>query len=144
MSHMSLPGIQHFCLEELVDPRYIERFGSNAMWFVDQAMALCLDRLSNDVGGILVNNWHIGGSYSESGVRWPATTTGAEFSQHKFKNAFDLKPQRMTVQQLYLHVMANHAKYPQITTIENPEKTRTWLHVDGRWHDGDGILLVEP
>jgi hypothetical protein len=144
MSRTTIPGVQHFCLEELVDPRYLDKFGANAIWFLDRALVLCIDRLREAVGEIVINNWHVGGVFKESGLRWPDTTTGAQFSQHKFKCAFDLKPRRISVEQLYQHITANHAQYPQITTIENPAKTKTWLHVDGRWHAGDSILIVEP
>lgn len=141
---IAIPGVKYFCLEELVDKPLIDFYGAGALKFVDRGMALCIDRLRDTVGPIVINDWHIGGKYFESGVRLPISNTGARYSQHKFGRAFDLKPKSISLQQLYQHITQNATRYPQITAIENPLHTPTWLHVDGRWHDGDGIILVEP
>lgn len=141
---IAIPDIHYFCLEELVDKPIFEKFGVNVLWFLDRSLVMCLDRLRDTVGPLTINNWHVGGSFHESGLRLFDTQTGAFFSQHKYGKAFDLKPQKITVEQLYLHIVANHEKYPQITTIENPAKTKTWLHVDSRWHEGNELLIVEP
>ena len=141
---IAISGVQYFCLEELVDKPFIDRFDERALQFLNRGMVLCIDRLRDAVGPLKINDWHLGGQFHESGLRLWTTTTGAQFSQHKYGNAFDLKPQKISVQQLYQHITQNADKYPQITTIEDPAKTITWLHIDGRWHAGDGIQIVEP
>lgn len=141
---IAIPGIRYFCLEELVDKPLIDFYGAGALKFVDRSMALCIDRLRDAVGPLVINDWHVGGKFHESGVRLPMSITGARYSQHKFGRAFDLKPKSISVQQLYQHIVQNATRYPQITAIENPARTPTWLHVDGRWHDRNGIILVEP
>lgn len=139
-----IDGVRHFVLEELVDQPFIERFGPRAAWFLDRSLVLCLDRLREAVGPITINNWHVGGVFHESGLRLPDTRTGAAFSQHKRGCAFDLKPKHIGIEQLFQHIQGKHYQYPQITAIENPAATKTWLHVDNRWHGGEHILIVNP
>jgi len=141
---MEIVGVKYFQLEELVDKPYIDKFGKNSQWFLDKALVLCLDRIREAIGPLIINNWKTGGLYHESGLRMPTAETGAQFSQHKYGNAFDLKPQKISVHELFYHIYHQQFLYPQITAIENPEKTMTWLHVDSRWHEGDGMIIVEP
>jgi len=139
-----IPGIIHFCLEELVAPGMVNDYGPRAIQFLDKSMVFCMDRLSGDVGGIIINNYHTGGTFSESGVREPDTKTGARRSIHKSGGAFDGKPLKLTPAQLYDHINKNRARYPEITCIEDVSKTVTWLHMDNRWHTYNGILIVQP
>lgn len=141
---MKIPGIEFFELEELVDKPYIDRFGGQCIGLLDMSLTRCIDRLRKAVGPLTINDWHKGGRFRESGGRTPYTPTGAKFSMHRFLMAYDLKPQAITVAELYNHIVHYQTLYPEIRRIENPEKTPSWLHVDSFNHSSDGILIIQP
>lgn len=140
----AIPGIDNFCLEELVAPGMITSHGARAIQFLQRPMVLALDRLSKALGPIIVNNYHTGGSFKDSGAREPTSTTGAPRSQHKLGGAFDCKFKRCTPAQAFAYLKAYRALYPEITCIEDVEYTPTWLHIDGRWHNSADFLIVKP
>lgn len=96
---------------------------------------------------IHVNNWIHGGDLDERGYRLPTATTGAKLSQHKAGRATDSNMDGLTVDEYFEFVMS-HEKYlierQLITTIENPARTKTWLHQDRRWTGLDHIFIVNP
>lgn len=141
---MKVPGILHFQLEELVDQPIFVAYGENAIWQLDRGLVVDVDALRAFVGPIVINNWHLDGPYHESGRRTLQTLTGSPYSQHKRGCAFDLKPQKVSVMELYEHIITHKQLYPYIRAIENPQSTKTWLHVDSRWHTSPDILIVEP
>ena len=141
---MRITGIQNFELEELVDRPIFEQYGARSIMFLDRALVSCVDRLHDKVGALVVNNWHAGGTFHESGLRLFNTPTGAAMSQHKFGSALDLKPVHMTPAELFAYIQSHRADYPEITTVEDVSITKTWLHVDGRWHDSGDLLIVRP
>lgn len=139
-----LPGINYFTLEELVDKPIFEAFGLRAMWFLRYELVAAVDDLRAECGRIVVNNWHIGGAFHESGLRMMTTATGAKFSQHKFGNAFDMKPLDCTVIDLFRAIEKNRSRYAAITTVEDPNTTGSWLHGDGRWTGRGALFIVNP
>jgi len=139
-----ISGIKHFCLEELVDPSYIQIFGSGAIRYIDRELLLDLDQLSEDIGGIIVNNYSRGGRLSESGLRRLDTATGAKLSLHKYGKAFDCHPLKLSPQELYKHILDNRKKYPSIMRMEDITKTPGWVHIDSGWHPNDLIMIVQP
>lgn len=124
-----------FTLRELVDPSIYSARG-NACWqLLDPDILRAADWLRGIFGPITVNNSYLGGRYSESGLRRWDTTVGATYSQHKFGRALDLKFKApVTPQQVYAHIMANQneARANGITTVEDINRTPTWLHIDCR------------
>lgn len=122
----------------------IASYGPRAIQFLHRPMVLALDRLSKALGPIIVNNYHTGGSFKDSGAREPTCTTGAQRSQHKRGCAFDCKLKNYTVAQAFAYLVANRLEYPEITCIEDIGSTVTWLHIDGRWHAGTNFLIVKP
>lgn len=139
-----IPGIKYFSIEELVDEPTFDAFGKKSIWFLDYALIRDLDSLRALVGPLVINNWHLDGLYRESGLRSADTMVGARYSQHKRGHAFDLKPLKMSITELFNHIMAHRKLYPNIRAIEDPKKTPTWLHVDSRWTNQDEILIVNP
>jgi hypothetical protein len=107
---------------------------------------MTLDALRQKFGPIVVNDWHRpGGQYKESGFRSAFSETGARYSQHRYGRAADCKfVGDTTPQEAHAYIVANPGKFPEITTLEAIEYTKTWLHVDVRLNAVEGIRIVTP
>jgi hypothetical protein len=136
--------LRHFDLRELVTPEIWEKRGARCIELLDPRALRVLDDLRDTFGPVIVNNWHRGGGFTESGLRDPHTTTGAAWSQHKFGRAFDCKLNESTPREAFDYLLANQADWPEITVLEDIEATGTWLHFDVRAADWDGIRIVKP
>ncbi len=133
-----------FDLRELIAPTIYDRLG-NASWeFLHEDALRSLQALRDKFGVIVVNNWHTGGAYRESGLRETDSRTGAPKSAHKRGMAFDCKPAHTTVREMYDYVLDNQHEFPLIRRIENIKATPTWLHVDVVPHNGTGIRVFMP
>jgi hypothetical protein len=133
-----------FIIQELVDPTIFKTLGESAWQLLNPSALQFLADVRDVFGPILVNNWHVNGSYSESGLRRFDTTTGAKFSQHKYGNAFDMKSKGATPQEMHAYILANPSRFPTIRVLERIESTPTWVHADCRNTRQAGIVLVSP
>lgn len=134
----------HFQLQELVDPQIYEDRGERAWELLRPTALITLDQLRNVFGPIIVNDWHKGGTYKESGLRRQDTTTGAKWSIHRYGGAFDCKPKACTVKDMFDYILAHSEEFPHLTTLEDIKATPTWLHFDDRNHNHGGIWVVNP
>jgi hypothetical protein len=135
---------KNFILQELVPPEIFKSMGARAWELLDVPATMTLQALRDNLGPIIVNNWHVGGSYKESGLRSANTTTGAKKSQHKLGKAFDCKFKHCSPREARDYVLAHPEKFPHLTTIENPDATPTWFHFDTRSHNRKGVWIVNP
>lgn len=137
---------KNFSTQELVCPEAYELFGDQAIMFLDPKLVNLVQFLREQFGPTVVNNWHVGGQYKESGFRMPTTKTGGKLSQHKFGRAADLKFTDTTPQEVYAQIMASPQRFLNmgLACMEDINHTPTWLHVDVRWHTKGGILIVKP
>ncbi len=140
---------KNFDLREFVPREVYSRFGSNSLWFVDpQIVAVC--QLVKDLTqkAVIVNNWHTGGHFNESGYRHPHTLTGANFSQHKRGHAADIKVMGLTAAEVFNIVQNNWLIFKRLglTTAEDVAVTKSWLHLDTRvWPEPSELLhVVQP
>ncbi|MFA6125543.1 hypothetical protein [Sphingomonas sp.] len=134
---------KHFKLTELVDPDIYAARGDRAWELLQPAILVALDDLRAAFGPVVVNNWADGGPYKESGLRTFTTKTGAPYSMHRFGGAMDCKigiPSAEAVD----YIVKHRLRFPTITTMERPEATPTWLHIDCRNHGRDDIWIVNP
>ena len=111
--------------------------GLDPRWFIDEDLVKFCEWMKAKCGGakFVINDWKWGGSYQYSGFRGPKDI-GAELSQHKFKQAIDIKVDGFTPDQLRKIVVDNFNyvnKNFGITTIEKTSFTPTWFHIDKRW-----------
>lgn len=135
---------KNFILQELVAPELYKARGERAWELLDPRALVTLQQLRDTFGPCTVNNWHVGGSYTESGLRAFGSTTGAAYSQHKFGRAFDCKFKNVTPAEVSRYVLARASAFPYITVIENVAYTPTWFHFDTRFHERTGIWIVNP
>lgn len=148
IKHLAMKISKHFDLRELVPPAIWQRFGLTARQFLRPELLAVLDLLREKVGRpVVVNNWHTGGSFKESGYRVPHTRTGARYSQHKFGAAADVKVAGMSPRDVLAVILSNEAEFVAagLTTYENPDFTATWLHLDCRWREPMiNLVMVNP
>jgi len=149
----------NFSLDEFVAPEIYRRFQGNSVWFLNPALILIAQSLRDRFGPIVINNWCKGGKYdaetfinleesekqyfyTESGLRCHCSTTGAEFSQHKFGNAIDLKFKNVTPEQVRKHIIENYGSiYRSIGVSAIEAKTDSWLHIDCRNKNHDQLII---
>jgi hypothetical protein len=135
---------EHFALVELVDPVIFQARGDRC-WELLQVSALqTLEQLRKVFGPIIVNNWHSGGPHKESGLRQFTTATGNEYSMHKYGGAYDCKFKSTSPKEAATYILAHPDEFPLLTTLENVDKTISWLHFDVRNHSKKGIWVVDP
>lgn len=148
-----------FKREELVHPAHIAAVGwDKCLWYVSlfQVNYCSLLRWTIDAP-LIVNTWATRkpgpGYYVGRGTRPKSYTPrgGGSLSQHYLKMAVDASSPEYTPHELFFAIMENEADFKAIglTTIENVDVTRTWLHGDGRTfipgvHPNNGFLIVKP
>lgn len=135
---------QFFSLKELVHPDIYNKWGDRAWEFLDPRLLQTLDAIRQEFGPVVINDWHVGGNHVDSGLRPFDSATGAAMSQHKFGRAGDCKFKNTTPLGAASVITARPAQFPFLTTLEDVNKTITWLHVDVRNNPTPGIRVVQP
>lgn len=139
----------HFDLQEFVPKELYDQFGMNSIWFLDPRLINLAEfiRLHFDAS-MVINNWSYatGKVFNERGYRMPNTETGGKLSQHKFGRAIDFNIVGLTPIEVSDEIAKNYQYFfPYgLTTMENPEKTPTWTHVDCRNTGLNHLLVVNP
>lgn len=121
---------KYFTIRELVPPHVFNERGEKAWGLLDSNALHMLDALRTHLGPITVNNWHIGGSFKESGLRTPKGRYYRPYSQHSFGRAFDCKFKNVSAEDAQAFVISNPDLFPYITRLEDAAITKTWLHFD--------------
>lgn len=134
----------NFLIQEFVPPDIYAALGERAWELLDPRATLTAQQLHDKFGPLIINNWHKGGAYRESGLRSLASTTGAKYSQHRYGRANDCKFKNATPHEVAEYVLKHASEFPYLTTIENPDATPTWFHFDVRAHNKEGIWIVNP
>lgn len=134
----------HLIIQDLISPELFRERGEAAWELIDSRLVLTLDQIWDATGPFVVNDWHQGGKYKESGLRSWGSATGAPLSQHKFGRAADVKSRLMRTKDLHEFLLANASKFPFLTTLEDVHSTPTWVHVDCRNNQTAGVRVVKP
>lgn len=120
---------------------------ANSKWFIDPKLVAIAEFIREEFElPMTINNWHKGGKFQERGYRVPTTQTGARYSQHKFGRAIDFNIQGIPPQEVAEWIKASFAylKPLGLTTIEHPDDTPTWTHIDVRNSGMNELLIVNP
>lgn len=156
MPQYSIHGSKYFDVRELVDPRTFGILGIKSACLIDPAIIRVADLLREKVGvPVTINNWHFAKKgesiYKASGFRAIWEKVGGQLSQHRCGRAADFKVKGMTPILVLSIIMAHKAEFMEagLTTIEDVEFTKTWLHLDVRprvpgWHPDGDLLIVKP
>lgn len=148
----------NFHVDELVHPYFYQKFGVNALRFLQPSAILGLQLFRNAAGtSVYVNNWYHGGPYQGSGLRPADFTPSAKFSIHKFGGAYDVKIKGETSQEMLMILMSVWEDCYQagLRRVEDPEYTRSaygkngqdWLHIDAGWNNYANIespQIIKP
>ena len=118
---------QHFKIEELVDRRTFEQWGEKAWMFFQPKALMSLDNIRVYFGKpVTVNNWCFGGMSENRGLRPPYSVIGADYSQHRYGNAFDIDIENVNAEDarqtiiklkdssLFYHITALEIEIPYI------------------------------
>lgn len=136
----------YFQVWELVPKDTYLKYGGNSFMFFNPNALRMIDDLREflDVP-LIINNWKEGGTYEFSGLRPKSCSVGAEYSQHRLGQAFDVKPLRMPIGDAFKRIIDNitDERLKYISTIEDIEFTPTWLHVACP-NIPDRIRIVKP
>lgn len=134
---------KHFILQELVPQTVYQALGDRAWQLLDGRQLVTIDALRSALGPVVINNWHIGGNFDESGFRGSYSRTGALYSQHRYGRANDCKLE-IHPKEAFDFIIRHQSDFPYITAIEDTDKTPTWLHIDCRNSDWEGIRVIQP
>ena len=131
-----------FRIEELVDKATFDRFGDRALMFLNPVLLRSLDRVRDHFDApMTVNNWHVGGPFSQRGLR-ANTSVGATYSQHRFGNAADYDVAGYEAEEVRQEILdkPDHHNFELITCLEEGVN---WVHQDCR-NIANRILLIRP
>lgn len=147
---MKIPGFEGapFVIEEFVPKEIFNLYGPKSIWFINVGVVTSMVFLRNWFdASITINNWHLGGKFQNRAYRVPDSKTGAKFSQHKLAKAIDFNVTGLDSDEVSKRIIDNWAdihKNVSFTTIENPEFTKGWTHLDTRYTFSDKLLIVKP
>lgn len=135
-----------FYLSEFLPRNVYDTFGLRGITLIDERTLILAQFFRNWFGPSTINNWYDGGQYNESGYRAPKTKTGAEYSQHKFGRAFDVKVAGKKPVDIYHEILAHEKEFMQagLTRMEIVDFTPTWNHLDIAYTGEEHIVLVKP
>jgi hypothetical protein len=102
------------------------------MGFLNPHALMALDSLRDFFDApITVNNWLWGGPFSYRGLRPLDCSVGADYSQHRFGNAFDCDVSGVTAEEARVLILGAKDDFG-IQHINCIEADVNWLHFDCR------------
>jgi len=137
---------KYFAVEELVDPRTFEVLGTSSLMLFNPDALWTIDAIRQYYNApVIINNWHIGGKFQYRGFRPNGCEVGADFSQHRFGNAFDFNCNcKYSSKEIQEEIMYNPFRdcFKYITAVES---VGGWVHIDCRNRDKNklGILFFD-
>lgn len=136
---------KNFVIQEFVPKEIYEKWGDKSIWFV-RPEVIKLAQFYRDYFGasVTVNNWSSGGNFNYRGFRPPNCAIGASLSQHRFGNGFDCNIKGITPDEARAEIMKNQEAFMAagLTTLEDGNIAKTWIHSDLRTTNLDHILIV--
>jgi len=135
---------KHFDLRELVPPELYNKsnIGDRVFDAINVNTPSVLEQLRAACGPIMINTWHNGGSYKNSGLRAPDSLVGAKYSAHKMGTAFDLKFADTSPFSVFKNILAEPDKWPFIRRMEDASITKTWLHIEISTLEREGPIYI--
>jgi hypothetical protein len=135
---------KNFIVQEFVSPKMYKDRGNQAIRLINKNVVEVVQWIRDRTGKeITINNWNVGGQYSESGVRDYDTSFGAIYSDHKFGNAADIKVEGMTPDEVRQLIRQNWFVLKEIGLTIIEKDTPSWTHVSCAW-TGLNYLLEVP
>jgi len=128
---MNINKCYYFEIEELVHPDILGSIGEEKCWeLIPDVVKLFLDTTRYEYGRpIRINDYSIGGTYINSGVRRKDDTKYAKMSKHKNWNTFDLKDFGGNTARLHDFLRRESIRL-NIERIEIFAFTKSWAHCE--------------
>lgn len=129
---------EFFTIEEFVDETVFNRYGEQAWKFIDPTIleSLLVVRIYLKKP-ITINNWHIGGKFSQRGLRHNMSAivkkkTRLYLSAHIFGKAIDFDVKGMTAVEVREWIVENKNKFPHKIRLERNMNGNpiSWVHMD--------------
>ena len=106
-------------------------YGEKLCWgFMDHRIVKVADKLREDFGPLICNDWFFGGTRTQCGLRQPGMAHYKPGSQHSFGRALDLFSMDYSAEEIRKVVKQDRKRYKDITGLE---EGITWLHIDCRY-----------
>ena len=140
---------KYFDIEELVCRHVYNRFGEKAWDFFDRRLLEVLLFVREGIGkSIYVNNWQIGGSLSQRGIRCIVCPLVQEksrlekvyMSTHLQGNGIDFDVKGMTAEEVRKWIYAHREELPCPIRLEDGV---TWVHLDTRNYSNEKVLYFK-
>lgn len=135
---------RYFKLEEYLPPTLFERLRkAKALWkgwyLLDERLLRTDDALREEFGPLVLNDWHLGGTRDECGLRLPGMPHFKETSQHAYGRASDKASRQWSGGEMRQRILEKPDKFPLLMAMEIGV---SWLHTDHR--NCKRIALVRP
>ena len=133
--------LKHFIPQEFVPKVIFNMRGGKALQLMDREILVFIDTLREVLGKrITVNNWHVGGGFSQRGLRTSASKHFKQFSQHTYGKALDFDVEDMTADEVR-QWLVEHRNLDWVSPISFIEDGCSWVHVDTRPTKDDALIL---
>lgn len=150
--------IRNFVVQELVPKHIFLKRGLKSWQLLDWRAIKTLEWVRDHLGQTTVNNWHVGGNYSQSGLRtFEIYMQGGDLtpdyiahikiseslSQHKFGRAFDCKLKNHTAEEAREYIKNNWDLFGLGWAVTLEEDVG-WLHFDCRTQPDKKVYTFKP
>lgn len=143
--------IQNFDLRELVCPHVYQHFGHQAWRFLDDKLLETINAIREKIlcAPMTVNNWHLGGTFSQRGLRCNLCDLVREksrrqrlyLSAHCLGKAIDCNVDGMTAEEARRLIIVKQELLPYPIRLEDGV---SWLHIDVYDNDkGEKVYLFK-
>jgi len=129
--------IENFIIQELVSENVFKKYGEDICWaFFDQKLLINLEFIRRELDRpITVNTWHIGGRFSQRGLRentsqlvYDKTVRNKTYlSAHVLGKGVDFDVKGMTAAAVRSWLISNRHRIPYPFRIEEDVD---WVHLD--------------
>jgi len=126
----------HFFLDEYISPDMYYKWKERSIWWIRPEL-IAVDEFIRQRFGIpmIINDWYLGGTRDECGLRYPVTTVGKGDSLHKFgvasDNLFDDKKPAF-YEEVREDIINNFNELYKPLGLTTIEAGVNWLHKDCR------------
>lgn len=142
---------RYFSLREMVDEQTYKKYGYFAWNFIRTELLETLFVIRDQIvkKPMTINNWFMGGQYSQRGLRTNLSPLIMEktenqklsMSAHSLGAGVDFDVKGMTANEVRELIKANESKLPHPIRLEDDKSAPTWVHID-MYNNGEKSKIV--
>ena len=137
---------KYFTIQEFVGTATYKKYGRTAWKWIDKDLLETMLIIRQTIGRpITINNWHVGGKYSQRGLRTIVQQLVKNYfykgslylSAHLFGKAVDFDVKGMTANEVREWLIDHKEILPHKIRLENKLKGKyiSWVHLDVFWEE---------